>query len=122
MIELENASFADICTSMTNAVETDPSIKKRFNAVVSFHVDGEEFILDARSQNAEKNVTTTSKPDLVVKTSVQTLRDLLAKKITSQQAFMKGKLKIKGKMALAMKLEKILSATRKHLSHSKSRI
>jgi putative sterol carrier protein len=36
-----------------------------------------------------------------------------------QQAFMKGKLKIKGKMNLAMKLTSVLVATRKKLPASK---
>jgi putative sterol carrier protein len=51
-----------------------------------------------------------------VTASLEILQDLLAKRTTAQQAFMKGKLKIKGKMGLAMKLTVVLDATRKHLA------
>ena len=80
-------------------------------ATSQFTVDGETITIDARS-----NSSGGEKPDLVVKTSAETLDDLLARKIKPQQAFMKGKLKIKGKMSLAMKLQLLLDATRKNLA------
>ena len=43
------------------------------------------------------------------------LNDLINQKITPQQAFVQGKLKIKGKMNVALKLKYILDATRKQL-------
>ena len=44
---------------------------------------------------------------------------MINKTIQPQQAFMKGLLKIKGKMSLAMKLNAVLAATRKKLPSSK---
>jgi putative sterol carrier protein len=44
---------------------------------------------------------------------------LITGQLKPQQAFMKGKLKIKGKMNLAMKLTSVLVATRKKLPVSK---
>jgi putative sterol carrier protein len=44
---------------------------------------------------------------------------MINKEIQPQQAFMKGMLKIKGKMNLAMKLTAVLAATRKKLPTSK---
>lgn len=44
---------------------------------------------------------------------------MIRKEIQPQQAFMKGKLKIKGKMNLAMKLTAVLAATRKKLPVAK---
>lgn len=44
---------------------------------------------------------------------------MVRKELNPQQAFMKGKLKIKGKMPLAMKLTSVLAATSKHLPKSK---
>jgi 3-hydroxyacyl-CoA dehydrogenase/3a,7a,12a-trihydroxy-5b-cholest-24-enoyl-CoA hydratase len=105
---------------MREAVELDESLKDRFNALVQFIVDGETMTLDARRSNGKNEGG--DKPDLVVKTSVQVLLDLLEKKIKPQQAFMKGKLRIKGKMSLAMKLSMVLDATRKQLALNHSRL
>ena len=44
---------------------------------------------------------------------------MIRKEVQPQQAFMKGMLKIKGKMSLAMKLTAVLAATRKKLPTSK---
>ena len=52
------------------------------------------------------------------------LQELLDRKTTPQKAFMQGKVKIKGKMAmkLAMKLQLVLDATRKHMKAQVSRL
>lgn len=57
--------------------------------------------------------------DLTVKVSEADMIRMVRKELNPQQAFMKGKLKIKGKMALAMKLTSVLAATSKHLPKSK---
>ena len=112
-------SVTDIFHAMKQAVDMDESLKDRFNALVQFTVDGESITLDARRASDSSNG---DKPDLVVKTSLQILLDLLQKKIKPQQAFMKGKLRIKGKMSLAMKLSMVLDATRKQLALNHSRL
>ncbi len=107
------ASLQQITDAMTLAVEQDGTIRTKFPTNVQFNVDGETYILQIISDGPV---------DLHVKTSIETLRDLLEKKISPQQAFMKGKLKIKGKMALAMKLSLVLDATRKQLALQTSRL
>ena len=114
-------SLQDIFQAMTQAVEMDGSLKKRFNALVRFTIDGETLTLDARSKGANSSQGGDT-PDLLVKTSLPVLLDLINKKIKPQQAFMKGKLKIKGKMALAMKLTQVLEATRKNLALQNARL
>lgn len=71
---------------------------------------------------AKKNGSSADKSDIKVKTSMVVLEELLEKKMTPQQAFMKGKLKIKGKMSLAMKLTLVLDGTRRHLAKQMSRL
>lgn len=116
---MTSPSAEEITQAMKEAVASNDRLKKRFNATVSFEVDGAEpYFLDC-SKNGSTNG---DKPDLIVKTSLQTLQDLLAKKMTPQQAFMKGKLKIRGKMGLAMKLSLVLDATRKYLRAQSSRL
>lgn len=59
------------------------------------------------------------KADLTVTCSEEIMGKMIAKELQPQQAFMKGMLKIKGKMQLAMKLTAVLAATRKKLPTSK---
>ena len=111
------ASLEEIVNAMQQAVELDGSIKRKFNATVLFDVEGQKHTLHAKKKGG-----TSDKPDLSVSTSLETLQDLLNKKTTPQKAFMQGKLKIKGKMGLAMKLNLVLNGTRKHLEKQNARL
>jgi putative sterol carrier protein len=120
-------TLKEIEAAMKEAVSTNEDVKRKFNATVLFNVDGESFPLDARStKNTAEDTTSSNKSkknkyDLRVKTSTAILRDILAKKLTPQQAFLKGKLKIKGKMSLAMKLTLVVDATRTLLMEQQRR-
>jgi putative sterol carrier protein len=57
--------------------------------------------------------------DLAVTCSEDIMIKMINKEVQPQQAFMKGMLKIKGKMGLAMKLTSVLAATRKKLPKAK---
>lgn len=104
----------EIFEAMRQAVETDETIQKKFKgASVVFIVDDDTvYCLDTKKKTLTKR---DGESDLRVTTSLSVLQDLLQKKLTPQQAFMKGNLKIKGNMALAMKLTVLLAATRKYL-------
>ena len=67
-------------------------------------------------EKGDKNMTS---PDLTVIITSENMAALISGALKPQQAFMKGKLKIKGKMNLAMKLNAVLVATRKKLPKSK---
>lgn len=86
----------------------------------------EQWYLDLKSEkpsagkvNAGGGGGPPANPDLSVKVSESDMIKMVRKELNPQQAFMKGKLKIKGKMALAMKLTSVLAATSKHLPESK---
>jgi putative sterol carrier protein len=116
-------SYAEIAAAMNEAVQRDENgvLRKKFNAVVQFNIDDQSpILLDARTESNDRDEE--KSPDLTVTTSVTVLQDLLQKKLTPQQAFLKRKIKIKGKMALAMKLSVLLNATRKHLATQTSRL
>lgn len=116
-------SMDQIFACMAEAVEMDPSVKKKFNGSAFFDVEGKTFLLEAKRDNGNKEKQSdTPAADLQVKTSGATLQALLAKKMTPQQAFMNGKLKIKGNMGLAMKLTVVLDATRKQLALQLSKL
>jgi putative sterol carrier protein len=57
--------------------------------------------------------------DLTVIVESENMMKLISGELKPQQAFMKGLLKIKGKMNLAMKLTAVLSATRKKMPKAK---
>jgi putative sterol carrier protein len=61
-------------------------------------------------------------PDLDVTVSEEDLIKVMNNDVTPQQAFMKGMLKIKGKMSLAMKLAVITSAAQKEAAKPKSKL
>jgi putative sterol carrier protein len=134
-------TFQELSAAMTEAIEGDPTIQKKLNAIVHFQVEEEKEEKDRRQTfpvielNAKydpartrNDFTTTatpsaSKPDVVVWASLSVLQELLEQKLTPQRAFMKGKIKIRGKLGLAMKLELILKSTRKVLiSQRKSKL
>lgn len=56
--------------------------------------------------------------DLTVIIESSNMNKLISGELKPQQAFMKGKLKVKGKMNLAMKLTTVLAATRKKMPKS----
>mmetsp|Transcript_10619 Transcript_10619/g.15634 ORF Transcript_10619/g.15634 Transcript_10619/m.15634 type:complete len:115 (+) Transcript_10619:146-490(+) len=82
--------------------------------VVIMNVDGKVYRVDG-ALNTVTLCSEGEKGDLNVKTTLKILLSLLDKTLTPQQAFMKGMLKIKGSMGLAMKLSLIVNATRKQL-------
>ena len=106
----------EIFAAMRQALGDDEhTIQRTFKeACIVFDVNGEQWCLNAKDGTLIKGGQGEN-ANLTVKTSLTTLQQLLQKKLTPQQAFIKGKLKIKGNMGLAMKLTVILAATRKHL-------
>ena len=99
-------------------------LKSKFTGIVKFDITKVgNWVLDLKS---EGNPTVTKdeggkgkKPDLVIKVNDDDFALLYEGKLNAQQAFMKGKLKVKGNMGLAMKFEKVLNATRKTIEKSK---
>ena len=84
----------------------------------------EVYALDLKSADAsvkklEGGSNNQVKPDLSVTVKSDDMMKLISGELKPQQAFMKGKLKVKGKMGLAMKLTAVLVATKKLMPDSK---
>lgn len=109
---------------MKEAVAGDggKAVQRKFKGTAVFTVGDKVYSLDLSSP-ANRNVTEgdafDGKADLKVICTEEVMGKMIRKEVQPQQAFMKGMLKIKGKMALAMKLTAVLAATRKKLPSSK---
>jgi putative sterol carrier protein len=100
--------------------EALPLWQSKLNAVVIMCIEGQDWLCDGKKGIVEKlDGALPSDVELTVTTSLSTFQDLIDKRLTAQQAFMKRKLKIKGNMGLAMKLTSVIDAARKYLPSSK---
>lgn len=76
-----------------------------------FNIDGEHFTLDLRKGKGNlSRGKPEGKPDLTLTVNDDNFVKLVNGKLGPQQAFLMRKLKIQGKMGLAMKMESILEA------------
>lgn len=113
-------SANEIVGAMHRAVAETPALKSRFNAVVQFSIADGSNVTDGKIDITKSKKGTDDKADLIASCDLNVFHKLLNKKMTPQQAFMQGKLKIKGNMGLAMKLTLVLNATRKVLKKQQS--
>jgi sterol carrier protein 2 len=100
--------------------EDGANLVKKVNGVYCFKVtgaDGKEahWIVDVKNGNGKVEFNGNGNADVTLQTSDQDLMDLMAGTLNAQKAFFQGKLKIKGNMALAMKLREFQSEIKKAL-------
>lgn len=87
-----------------------PGLKKKFTGIVQFDVDKVgTWTLDLKT--GDVGVVTEGKsqgkPDLIIKVADAEFASLYDGKSNAQQSFLKGKLKVKGNMSLAMKFNTV---------------
>jgi len=91
---------------------------KKANGVFQFDIKNKEgkvqsWTLDLKNGAGNLSVGPHTKPDITIAVSDQDFMDLAAGKLNGQKAFMSGKLKVKGKMMLATKLDAVLKSAKK---------
>ena len=110
---MESYSTDVIFTAVREAL---PLWQSKLKAVMIMCIDGEDWLCDGKNGIVEKlDSAPPTDVELTVSTSLTTFQELMDSKMTAQQAFMKGKLNIKGNMGLAMKLTSVIGATQKYL-------
>lgn len=130
------SNATEIFAAMSEAVQSPSGkdLQKKFKGIVVFKISSNDAAVKEKKWilNLSNSSTRFVKPlgsnepnpkaDLVVMVSEENMIKLMNKKLNPQQAFMKGKLKIKGKMNLAMKLTTVLAAARKTLPPQSSNL
>ncbi|EWM22282.1 sterol carrier protein 2 [Nannochloropsis gaditana] len=89
------------------------ALAKKINGNYRFVVDDGNWVLDLKGASPSLRIGDKDSPvDVTLRVSDADFVQIVTGKLNSQQAFMKGKLKIKGNMGMAMKLESILKLAR----------
>jgi putative sterol carrier protein len=91
----------------------NPDKAKRINACYQFKVSGDgggDWYIDLTKEKDWVNAGLASNARCTIEVGAKEWVDILMKKLNPQMAFMSGKLKVKGDMGLAMKLQQLLSA------------
>lgn len=105
--------------AIRGAIEKDgASLVRQVGGVISFHLSSPHavFTIDLKTGAGSFIVGDAppgTKVDLTITLSDSDFAELASGKLNAQQAFMKGLLKLKGNMGLAMKLQTVLDAARK---------
>ena len=111
--------IAETIQALETAFSADPSLARGFGqGVVHFVVDGHEFSVDTRSNPP---VVVKGKPpaapDVTLSfASTQDFQRVSSGQLSSQSAFAKGLLKLRGNMGLAIKFNTVLEAARRRMA------
>lgn len=106
-------TFAEVLTNIKKKVEeeADPAKLANLDAVFQFDITGDDGgIFHAKVADGKATIADTAheNPNVTIITSLDDFAKLVAGELNATSAFMAGKLKIKGDMSLAMKLQSLL--------------
>merc|ERR1712232_1478336 len=119
--ESKNSSFVSdkVFNELGERLKSTPQIVKQVKAVILWNVKGKSsskhWTVDLKNGNGFVKEGKHGKPDVTITIGDQDYVNLVLGKLNPQQAFMSGKLKLKGNMSVAMKLDKVIGAQRSKL-------
>ncbi len=106
------ASFQDLVGSLRGKMESaDPAKIKGMNAVYQFDLSGDNGgVLHVKVADGVAEIVegASDSANITITMSADDFGSLLEGKLNATSAFMAGKLKVKGDMSLAMKLQSLL--------------
>lgn len=106
------ASFQQITSDLKEKIELiDPSKMKGMSAVYQFDLSGDNggiFHVIVAEGSAVLEESEHDKPNITISMTADDFVNMLEGKLNATSAFMAGKLKIKGDMSLAMKLQGLM--------------
>jgi len=95
-------------TEITDRIKTKVTKDTGLNAKIKLALDDNEFIHVDATQIPHVVTNSDTDADCTVKVTKQNLSKMLAGELNAYTAFMMGKVKVEGNMALAMNLNKII--------------
>ena len=102
---------AEVFTEIDNRLKSDPAKSKGMNAVYAFDLSGDaggQYHIALKDGSADVGEGAPENPNITIAMKDEDFVDLALGKLDGTMAFMSGKIKIKGDMGLAMKLQSVL--------------
>jgi len=105
------ATMKEVVTGLSTVLQNNAAKNKGVNGVFQFDISGDDpmafyFKLDDGAPTVGEG--TADSPSITISMASADFKDMVDGKLNGTMAFMSGKLKIKGDMSLAMKLESII--------------
>lgn len=108
----EFSTPADVFNRVNSEFQANPAKAAGTNAVYLFDLSGEnggQFHIVMRDGKGEAGPGAVENPNITISMAASDFVDLANGKLDGTMAFMSGKIRIKGDMGLAMKLQSVLS-------------
>src|SRR5699024_4411230 len=113
---IKMADVNSVFKEIEAALKEDGSLAKGVEAVFEFQLDGEDGSTHQLNLQGENSTTSEGSPedaDCIMKMSSEDFVKMSQGELNGTQAFMSGRLKIKGNMGLALKLQDVLQSYNK---------
>jgi putative sterol carrier protein len=105
------STASEVFSEINSRIAADPSKVAGMNAIYAFDLGGEQpgqYHISLKDGTADVGEGAPENPNITITMKSEDFIDLATGKLDGTMAFMSGKIKIKGDMGLAMKLQSVL--------------
>ena len=105
------ATMKEVVAGIGTALQNNTAKNKGVNGVFQFDISGDDpmvFFFKLEDGSPSVGEGTSDNPSITISMTAPDFKDMIDGKLNGTMAFMSGKLKLKGDMSLAMKLESLL--------------